>query len=359
MPRAYGYVRVSTGRQLEGESTDSQTAVIRATFERTLMAKGLQLVEPFFEEHQSAYRNEFLRRPAGMLLNSKLQPGDHVLFAIHTRAFRRAADWSAMDALWRKKGVHYHYCNVPGFGHVDSSSAAGWVMYAAMAAGAQMESEQRSLTARATSQYLKLNTDRAWVSNHYAFHKRLNPAGKKIFVPIPERVADLYQWWWMRELGFTDLQINEVTDRNRQVRERQYPVVYHYTASFRQISSKNSMAKKVDGFWEIMQNPFWRGLLPQCEQIFRARWKHMPYGVPDYRGKSARHIRHLLHPNVLMHSGPHKGQPAFLCGEPIREATYDDYQRIFQDLAAHRPRSHQQALSGTPNNASTGGYLAR
>lgn len=340
MPRAFGYVRVSTAPQLKGESLEAQTGIIRSVFEKSLLARGVDLVEPFFQEQQSAYKREFLKRPAGMLLNSKLQRGDHVLFAIHTRAFRRAQDWSAVDALWRNKGVHYHYCNVPFLGHVDSSTGMGWMMYACMAAGAQMESEQRSLTTRTMSHYLRTQTQRTWACEHYGFEKVVNPyTGKKEFRPIIERLTDLYQWWFMRELGFTDRNINNVTDRNRQVREQTRPIVYHYSNSFREIADSQGMISVANGFWEIMSNPFYRPLLPQLEQTFRQRWAHMPYGVPDYRGPQPKHTFHLLHPSILLHDGPNKGMPAMLFSPPLLTADSAAYDSAFRDLAAHQPKT--------------------
>jgi hypothetical protein len=282
---------------MEGESLEAQTEVIRRAwaarpnqYTESLAEKGIELIEPFFQESVSAYKTPFIARPAGMLLNASLQPGDHILFAIHTRAFRNAADWSATNDLWRKKGVQYHFCNVPFLGHLDSSSAAGWLLLGTMMAGAQMESEQRSLTTRTMAQHCRMYSNKPWNKSHYLFNVAVLPNGEKVLEPLFDRFVDVYQMFCMIRNGFDPKIAWQATRLNARCREG-HPHVHVNSIS----AMGRDFTKMFVHMQEIFGNPHWAHIVEKLPLAYAARW---PKGDPLPRGKGMKGAYHMLDERV-------------------------------------------------------------
>ena len=107
---AYGYIRVSTGRQAEeGESLGQQ--------ERQLAGYALQhgwaLREVFREEGVSG-SVPLGERPAGARLLAALRPGDALAAARLDRVFRSALDALRMVEEFRRRGVALHLLDLGG-----------------------------------------------------------------------------------------------------------------------------------------------------------------------------------------------------------------------------------------------------
>lgn len=131
----YGYVRVSTGRQVEdGESLDVQERTIRGY----AMMKGLD--EPtFFREEGVSGSKPFMTRPAGASLLDAVRPGDVIVGAKLDRMFRSAIDALAMLERFRRDRIGLHLIDLGG--DVGSDMVAKLV-FTILAAVAEAERER-------------------------------------------------------------------------------------------------------------------------------------------------------------------------------------------------------------------------
>jgi hypothetical protein len=224
-----------------------------------------------------------------------------------------------------------------------------------MFAGAQMESEQRSLTTLGIHKYLRTHTNRAWLGWHYCFEKRV--IGKhKIFVPRIERMIDVYQLDWMMRRGWNVWEAHTVMEKNRRCREGfKWPTFSNTDVCRHGPRQVGSSLKLVAQWPELMGNPHYGHLLPQIEEGFRQRWKHLPLGAPDWRGKGTGiPLFHLLHPSVKIFRGPNKGLPCCIFANPFVPGAWDANQALTPDASAHSATSLPSAAAYSSNNAAAG-----
>lgn len=131
----YGYVRVSTGRQVEdGESLDVQERVITGYS----MMKGL--AAPVFHREEGVSGSKpFATRPAGAALLQVVQRGDVIIAAKLDRMFRSAIDALAMLEQFRRDKISLHLIDLGG--DVGSDMVAKLV-FTILAAVAEAERER-------------------------------------------------------------------------------------------------------------------------------------------------------------------------------------------------------------------------
>lgn len=108
--RAYGYCRVSTGRQAEeGESLGVQERRVRGY----AMQLGLDLDGVFIERGVSGSK-PLAERPEGAKLLAALQPGDVVVTPKLDRMFRSALDALDVMGSLRDRGIALHMLDLGG-----------------------------------------------------------------------------------------------------------------------------------------------------------------------------------------------------------------------------------------------------
>jgi DNA invertase Pin-like site-specific DNA recombinase len=110
-PIAYGYVRESTDRQINGIEVQKDRIL---TYYSDKWASKL-LWGDFFIDKVSAAKYQFLERKAGAALNKRLENGDHVIVMKLDRGFRRLEDFLVMRSSWAKRDIKVHMLDMPFF----------------------------------------------------------------------------------------------------------------------------------------------------------------------------------------------------------------------------------------------------
>lgn len=119
-PRAYGYVRVSTGRQADsGLSLEAQKEQIQRYFAYALA--NTHDWGGFYEDPAVSGGVLLRKRPAGGQLETALESGDSVIFSKLDRGFRSALDFMATLERWEAKKVAVHLLDL----NLDTSTPIG------------------------------------------------------------------------------------------------------------------------------------------------------------------------------------------------------------------------------------------
>lgn len=130
---AYGYIRVSTGEQVQGSSLEDQERVIRAC----AMMRGDEAVSMFSDPDVSGYSIPLSERPAGGRMMTGLSRGDVVIVSKMDRIFRNGADAMTCAQKFRQLGVGLIICSM-GFEPV-TESATGKMFFGVLALVAEFE----------------------------------------------------------------------------------------------------------------------------------------------------------------------------------------------------------------------------
>jgi DNA invertase Pin-like site-specific DNA recombinase len=130
-PRAYGYCRASTKKQVESPETQKENIKKYAVF------NDLGDVT-FFVDAAKSGKTAWADRDAGKELFRQVRPGDHVVVSRLDRAFRRLADCVAVLEQFKRMGVKLHICNMLG-GAIDLSQPMGVFLIHILAAFAELE----------------------------------------------------------------------------------------------------------------------------------------------------------------------------------------------------------------------------
>lgn len=111
----YGYARVSTERQAnDGLSLDMQQEIIDT------YRQGLQLKNPAlhwggtYTDPAVSGTEFFTKRPAGSVLDGRLQTCDHLVMVKVDRAFRNIEDATRLASKWFRNGIICHFLDHPG-----------------------------------------------------------------------------------------------------------------------------------------------------------------------------------------------------------------------------------------------------
>jgi len=125
MSFAYSYVRVSDEKQAAskggtGISEEEQRRANLAYYEQRLRPQGVAWGGSREDAAVSASKRPFVERPAGRQLIHRLRPGDHLVIAKSSRAFRDIRDCLNTEAVLRSYGVTVHCLDLP----LDTTSNA-------------------------------------------------------------------------------------------------------------------------------------------------------------------------------------------------------------------------------------------
>ena len=130
-PKAHGYGRASTKKQVESPDTQKDMIKKYATYHNLGDVT-------FFVDAATSGKIAWQDRDAGTALFAQLRKGDHVILTKLDRAFRRLADCVTVLELFERLGVKLHICNLMG-GAIDLSSPMGRFMIHILAAFAELE----------------------------------------------------------------------------------------------------------------------------------------------------------------------------------------------------------------------------
>jgi DNA invertase Pin-like site-specific DNA recombinase len=200
MATAYSYVRVSSRGQAArfggtGISEEEQRLQCRACWERELQHQGIEWGGFREDAAISASKRPFLERPAGRQLIHVLRPGDHLIVAKSSRAFRDLPDCLNTERMLTNYGVYVHCLDL----NFDTSTPMGKLMRAVLAAIDEWYSDQLSERMLDVHAYLRannrmvgtLNKFKPW-GNHRGPDKTLIPD------PVERKVME----WVLHEIHF-------------------------------------------------------------------------------------------------------------------------------------------------------------
>lgn len=195
------------------ESGISEDAQIRAITEycnkvKLKVNQGLSFppeAEPgFFIDRAVSGKTDICERPAGCMMLSQLEPGDHIVFYNIERAFRSIQYFSHYVDSWIRRGITPHFVQHP----VDFGSAHGKLVANVLASLAQYYSDitsQRTREAKAISKAIRSGEAKGdgkpkkrekskWLpSDVIQFSKTAAPAVSSGTVRIYNRVSHLDQ----------------------------------------------------------------------------------------------------------------------------------------------------------------------
>lgn len=138
MATAYGYCRVSTGKQ-GTLGLDAQANIIRQLWE-TRLKKDYPDLLMYEEQSVSAYSIDFRSRPKAKEIGLRIARGDCIVVAKLDRAFRSIRDTLNTIHYWRQIGVKV-YC--PDFGSdADCDSLHGKIMLIGLSLAAEIEGDR-------------------------------------------------------------------------------------------------------------------------------------------------------------------------------------------------------------------------
>lgn len=135
MPAIYGYLRMSTSKQVE--SIEVQRQIILAQVLKDGFGAGsiTWITDPATSAGVPLYE-----RRGGKELGNLLRPGDWVYVSKLDRAFRRASDCAVVLDRWQRLHVHFCIVNLLGMA-IDLSSPIGKFIVLILSAVAELERE--------------------------------------------------------------------------------------------------------------------------------------------------------------------------------------------------------------------------
>lgn len=174
MGTAYGYVRVSTGTQVKGESMEDQERRVTEYYHNRLAPRGVKWGGVFRDPGQSAWRKPLADRPGGREMLMKIRNGDHLIIDAVDRICRSTIDVVKVGERFRSQGVYMHSIDCD----IDPTTQAGQMVLAIMGVIAQGESDTKSRRKKASDAEKIL-------SGRYMFHRKYEQnnrcCGVKVF----------------------------------------------------------------------------------------------------------------------------------------------------------------------------------
>lgn len=149
MTTVYGYVRVSSMGQVEGESLETQAKQI----ESYAISKGWNVFNSnIYVEAGVSGGTEFQQRPESVRLLSVLQSGDIVIFTKLDRAFRNVRNaFNTLHEL-KEKNISVHFLDLGG---EVTGNGVGAIVFAVMSSFASFERERIATRIREVKQMQK------------------------------------------------------------------------------------------------------------------------------------------------------------------------------------------------------------
>ncbi len=149
MSTVYGYVRVSSIAQVDGESLDTQSKQIQSY----AVSKGWTVnLGNIYVEAGVSGGTDFQDRPQGQCLLSNLQSGDAVIFTKLDRAFRNVRNaFNTLHDL-KERGICVHFLDLGG---EVTGNGVGAIVFAVMSSFASFERERIATRIREVKQMQK------------------------------------------------------------------------------------------------------------------------------------------------------------------------------------------------------------
>lgn len=142
---AYGYTRVSTGKQAQlGQSLEVQQRIIQGY----AMMQGLELTQLYVETGISG-SIPIGDRPQGKALLAALQPGDVIITPKLDRMFRSAIDALSVLADLKKRGISLHMIDLGGDVTGNGISKLVFTILSAVAEAERERIQERVVTTKA------------------------------------------------------------------------------------------------------------------------------------------------------------------------------------------------------------------
>ena len=175
----YGYVRVSTKPQTEGDSLEVQERMVQGR----ALQDGLKLTHVFVERGVSGARR-LQERPQGKALLEALKPGDVVIASKLDRCFRSASD--ALDVLGKLKAQKVSLILLDLGGDVTGSGVAS-LIFSILAAVAEFERQRIADRVGEMKAHEKEVGKYRGGARPFGFR----PNDSKLLEPVPEEQAGL------------------------------------------------------------------------------------------------------------------------------------------------------------------------
>ena len=149
MALVYGYVRVSSMGQFEGESLETQSKQINSY----AISKGWTVdLENIYVEVGVSGGTEFQERPEGQRLVLNLKTGDVLIFTKLDRAFRNVRNaFNTLHDL-KERGICVHFLDLGG---EVTGNGVGAIVFAVMSSFASFERERIATRIREVKQMQK------------------------------------------------------------------------------------------------------------------------------------------------------------------------------------------------------------
>ena len=149
MASVYGYVRVSSIAQVDGESLETQSKQINSY----AISKGWTVdLENIYVEAGVSGGTEFQDRPEGQKLISNLKTGDVLIFTKLDRAFRNVRNaFNTLHDL-KERGICVHFLDLGG---EVTGNGVGAIVFAVMSSFASFERERIATRIREVKQMQK------------------------------------------------------------------------------------------------------------------------------------------------------------------------------------------------------------
>jgi len=149
MASVYGYVRVSSIAQIDGESLETQSKQINSY----AISKGWTVdLENIYVEAGVSGGTEFQERPEGQRLVSNLKTGDVLIFTKLDRAFRNVRNaFNTLHDL-KERGICVHFLDLGG---EVTGNGVGAIVFAVMSSFASFERERIATRIREVKQMQK------------------------------------------------------------------------------------------------------------------------------------------------------------------------------------------------------------
>lgn len=232
-PRAFGYIRVSTGKQAKvGDGLEAQRQGILRHYDYYLKPNGC-LWAGFVEDPGVSGSKPFAQRKGGASLNGTLEKGDAVIVLKVDRIFRSLEDCVQQFGRWKKRGVKFYPLDLG----LDLNSPIGEAFMQMMAVFAQLERARISERVREATAVRRAQKGRAVAGRPVYGTRYTGPYGKRMKAPNPEQrvigrkilelldkgyaVQQIYIYFLEQRVRYKGREIGETAIRTWARKERQ------------------------------------------------------------------------------------------------------------------------------------------
>lgn len=236
LPDCYGYIRVSTGDQADnGVSLEAQQDIIVKEYQRIHAATPFNTFTVYCDSGVSAFSKNLNKRPEGARLLGACKPNDCVIITRLDRAFRNAADGHTTLAWFQKQRVRVVILDMPGGGHVDTSTPSGFMLISGNLQFAQFSSMMTSERIKSSFKYnMKV---RGWGGQPLPGHSVRRINGKAVQYLEPSHVEEAKKFLGSFWKGGIDA-VRDMINRNEIKFEKQISGKKHRINPFEDFTNK-------------------------------------------------------------------------------------------------------------------------